>query len=232
MTTVGISGAAGRLGRVAVQAIRDAADLEIAGLYAPGHGGEIVAGFECSTDAAALASADVVVEVTRPDVVMGNLERWKANGSDVVVGTSGFDEGRLDALRRMWGPGPPNCLVVPNFSIGAVLMMRFAAEAAPYFEGSEIIEMHHAAKVDAPSGTALATAAAMGGDIPIHSVRLQGLVAHQAVILGARGQTLTIRHDTTDRSAFAPGVVAAVRGVAATTGVTVGLEHVLSPPRA
>ena len=231
MTTVGISGAAGRLGRVVAEALRDAPDLEIAGLYAPGHAGEVIAGRECSADAGALESADVVVEVTRPDVVMGNLARWRENGSHAVVGTSGFDEGRLDELRSMWGSGPPNCLVVPNFSIGAVLMMRFAAEAAAYFDAAEIIEMHHAAKVDAPSGTALATAAGMAGDVPIHSVRLPGLVAHQAVLLGSAGQTLTIRHDTTDRISFVPGVLAAVRGVDAVGGVTVGLDHVLTPPR-
>jgi 4-hydroxy-tetrahydrodipicolinate reductase len=230
VTSVGISGAAGRMGRVVVQAVRDAPDLEIAGLYAPGHAGELVAGIECSVEPDALGSADVVVEVTRPEVVMGNLATWKEHGSHVVVGTSGFDAGRLEELGRMWGPGPPNCLVVPNFSIGAVLMMRFAAEAAPYFDGAEIIEMHHADKVDAPSGTALATAAGMAGDVPIHSVRLPGLVAHQAVMLGSVGQTLTIRHDTTDRSSFAPGVLAAVRGVAELAGVTVGLDHVLGAP--
>lgn len=229
MTTVGISGAVGRLGQVVVQAVRDAPDLEIEGLYAPGHGGEVVAGIECSAEPEAVASADVVVEVTRPDVVMGNLARWRTNGSHVVVGTSGFDAERLSELGRIWGSGPPNCLVVPNFSIGAVLMMRFAAEAAPYFDDAEIIEMHHATKVDAPSGTALATAAGMAGDVPIHSVRLPGLVAHQAVILGSDGQTLTIRHDTTDRSSFAPGVLAAVRGVSDLGGVTVGLDSVLTP---
>lgn len=230
MTTVGISGAAGRLGRVVVQALRDAPDLEISGLYAPGHAGEVVAGIECSDGPEVLRSAEVVVEATRPEVVMENLERWRDNGSNVVVGTSGFDEVRLSELRGMWGPGPPNCLVVPNFSIGAVLMMRFAAEAAPYFDAAEIVEMHHAAKVDAPSGTAIATAAGMSGEVRIHSVRLPGLVAHQAVILGSDGQTLTIRHDTTDRSSFAPGVLAAVRGVGGIAGVTVGLDHVLIAP--
>ncbi|MDX1449142.1 MAG: dihydrodipicolinate reductase C-terminal domain-containing protein [Acidimicrobiia bacterium] len=174
-----------------------------------------------------LANAEVVVEVTRPDVVMDNLARWRDAGAHVVVGTSGFDRARLDELKRMWGSGPPNCLVVPNFSIGAMLMMRFAAEAAPHFQGAEIVEMHHATKADAPSGTAIATAEALGGDVPIHSVRLPGLVAHQAVILGAEGQTLTIRHDTADRASFMPGVLAAIRGVEGTPGVTVGLDQVL-----
>lgn len=230
MITVGISGAAGRLGRVVVPAVRDAPDLEIAWLYAPGHAGEVVAGIACSAEPDALVAADVVVEVTRPDVVMDNLAKWREHGSHAVVGTSGFDGARLEELRAMWGSGPSNCLVVPNFSIGAVLMMRFASEAARHFDAAEIVEMHHATKVDAPSGTALATAAQMTGDVPIHSVRLPGLVAHQAVILGSDGQTLTIRHDTTDRSSFAPGVLAAVRGVRGLSGVTVGLEHVLVDP--
>lgn len=227
MIDVGVSGAAGRMGRLVADAVHDAADMRLVGLYSPGHAGETVAGVPCSDEPASLATADVVVEVTRPDVVMENLARWRSHGSHVVVGTSGFDDERLARLRRSWGDGPPNCLVVPNFSIGAVLMMRFAAEAARYFEGSEIVEMHHAGKLDKPSGTALATAAGMGGDIPIHSVRLPGLVAHQEVIFGSEGQTLTVRHDTTDRRSFMPGVLAAVRAVGDAAGVTVGLDHVL-----
>jgi 4-hydroxy-tetrahydrodipicolinate reductase len=224
---VGISGAAGRMGRLIVAAVSGEADLQLVGLYAPGHAGEIIHGVVCSEDPAAVADTDVVVEVTRPDVVLENLDRWRAQGTHVVVGTSGFDAGRLQALRDNWGAGPPNCLVVPNFSIGAVLMMRFAAQAAPYFQGAEIVELHHAAKVDAPSGTAVATAEAMGGDVPIHSVRLPGLVAHQEVILGSQGQTLTIRHDTTDRSSFMPGVLVSIRAVSDLPGVTVGLDQLL-----
>lgn len=227
MITVGVSGAVGRMGRIVVESVQEAPDMTIAGLYAPGHGGESVAGIQCSGDPATLAGAQVVVEVTRPDVVMGNLETWRAQGAHAVVGTSGFDETRLTELRAVWGSGPPNCLVVPNFSIGAVLMMRFAAEAAPFFEGAEIIEMHHRTKVDAPSGTAVATAAAMGGEVPIHSVRLPGLLAHQEVLLGSDGQTLTIRHDTTDRRSFMPGVLTAIRGVGGLSGVSVGLDSVL-----
>ncbi|MDX1447932.1 MAG: dihydrodipicolinate reductase C-terminal domain-containing protein, partial [Acidimicrobiia bacterium] len=196
MIRVGVSGAAGRMGRLVAGAVAAADDMELAGLYGPGHDSEEIAGMAVSGTPDSLANAEVVVEVTRPDVVMDNLARWRQNGAHAVVGTSGFARARLDELKRMWGSGPPNCLVVPNFSIGAVLMMRFAAEAAHHFEGAEIVEMHHADKVDAPSGTAIATAEAMGGDVPIHSVRLPGLVAHQAVILGAEGQTLTIRHDT------------------------------------
>lgn len=227
MIRVGVSGAAGRMGRLVAGAIVASPDLELAGLYAPGHGSEQIAGYAASDAPDALAEAEVVVEVTLPDVVMGNLRRWREFGAHAVVGTSGFDESRLTELRKMWGSGPPNCLIVPNFSIGAVLMMRFAAEAAAHFEAAEIIEMHHAGKVDAPSGTAVATSEVMGGGVPIHSIRLPGLVAHQAVILGSDGQTLTIRHDTTDRASFMPGVLAAIRGVAGLPGVTVGLDHLL-----
>lgn len=231
MIAVGVSGAAGRMGRLVADAVAAAADLSLAWLYAPRHEGEIVAGMSCTGDAGALSEVDVVVEVTRPDVVMDNLGRWRRMGAHCVVGTSGFDDARLAEARNLWGSGPPNCVIVPNFSIGAVLMMRFAAEAAPFFEGAEIVEFHHASKVDAPSGTALATAAGMGGDVPIHSVRLPGLIAHQEVLLGAEGQTLTIRHDTTDRRSFIPGVLAAVRSVGDLGGVTVGLEAVLGLER-
>lgn len=227
MTRVGVSGAAGRLGRLVSAAVASAPDLESGWLYAPGHDGEEIAGIPCIGDPGALDRVDVVVEVTRPDVVMENLDRWRSMGAHAVVGTSGFDDERMALLSERWGDGPPNCLVVPNFSVAATLMMRFAAEARPYFEGAEIIEMHHATKVDAPSGTAVATESAMGGDVPIHSVRLAGMVAHQEVIFGAPGEFLTIRHDTTDRSSFMPGVLAAVRGVADLSGVVRGLDAVL-----
>lgn len=215
------------MGRLVAEAIRDAEDMSLFGLYGPGHAGETIAGLGCSDDPASLVGAEVIVEVTVPDVVMANLERWRNNGIHVVVGTSGFDTARLSELRAMWGQGPPNCLVVPNFSIGAVLMMRFAKEAAAHFDAAEIVELHHATKLDAPSGTAVATSEALGGGIPIHSVRLPGLVAHQEVILGSDGQTLTIRHDTSDRRSFMPGVLTAVRGVADLPGVSVGLDHVI-----
>lgn len=227
MRRIGVSGAAGRMGRLIVGAIHDAPDLSVAGLYAPGHGSEEIAGYGTSDSPEVLADAEIVVEVTRPDAVMDNLRRWRGFGAHAVVGTSGFDSTRLAELRDEWGEGPPNCLVVPNFSIGAVLMMRFAAEAAPHFDAAEILEMHHVHKVDAPSGTAVATAELMGGDVPIHSVRLPGLVAHQAVILGSDGQTLTIRHDTTDRASFMPGVLTAIRRVPTLPGVTIGLDQLL-----
>ncbi|MEX0756540.1 MAG: dihydrodipicolinate reductase C-terminal domain-containing protein, partial [Acidimicrobiia bacterium] len=162
MIDVGVSGAAGRMGRLVAEAVSEANDLNLVGLFAPGHDGETVAGMACSDDPDVIAGATVVVEVTRPDVVMDNLARWKSYGSHAVVGTSGFDSARLGQLRELWGSGPPNCLVVPNFSIGAVLMMRFASQAVAHFDAAEIVEMHHASKVDAPSGTALATADVMG----------------------------------------------------------------------
>jgi 4-hydroxy-tetrahydrodipicolinate reductase len=226
---VGVSGAAGRMGRLVAMAVSEAPDMTLVGLYAPGHDGDIVAGVTCSSDPAGLADAQVVVELTRPGVVMGNLETWRRNGSNVVVGTSGFDAARLEELESWWGTGPPHCLVVPNFSVGAVVMMRLAAAAAPHFEQAEIVEMHHATKVDAPSGTALATAARIGGEVPIHSIRLPGLVAHQLVMFGSAGETLTIRHDTSDRQSFMPGVLASVRAVGGLSGVTVGLDSVLWP---
>jgi len=252
MTRVGVSGVSGRMGRLVAEAVAAAPDLELVGGYDPASAGEAVAGIVVSADAAALAAAEVVVEFTTPAVVLGNLARWRELGLHAVVGTSGFDAARLATLRQAWGSGPPNCLVVPNFSIGAVLMLRFAAEAAPHFAAAEIIEAHHDGKADAPSGTALAAAAALsraggrqervvesqesaggvrGGrveGVPVHSVRLPGIVGYHEVILGSPGETLTLRHDTTERSSFLPGVLLAVRQVAGLPdAVTVGLEAVL-----
>ena len=232
------------MGSMISSAIADHEELELAGRYDPA-GGE---GVESDLDS--LPDADVVVEFTNPDVVLDNLRRWHERGLNAVVGTSGFTPERIAAVESLYGSGPPNCLIVPNFSIGAVLSMRFAAEAAPYFRAAEIIELHHDGKADAPSGTAIATAgriaaasdqnravestelvdgargAAVEG-VPVHSVRLSGLVAHQEVILGGAGETLTIRHDSTDRSSFVPGVVLAVQGVSDLAGVTVGLDALL-----
>lgn len=241
------------MGRLIRSAVDEADDLETGGLYAPGHAGDEL-GF--SDDPAALRSCEVVVEVTKPSVVFENVIRWRDHGSHVVVGTSGFDDSTLDRLREAWGSGPNRCLVVPNFSVGAVLMMRFAAVAARHFAGGEVVEYHHVGKFDAPSGTALATAASMGvssadADTPsagdstpeseltaarglavagarIHSVRLPGLLAHQEVVFGNEGELLTIRHDTTDRAAFTPGVLMAVRNVAGLQdSVTVGLDSLI-----
>jgi 4-hydroxy-tetrahydrodipicolinate reductase len=239
------------MGSLVAQTVVDAPDMELGPLYDPRDAGSTVAGATIGDDPDALAEANAVVEFTEPDVVMGNLATWRSFGLHAVVGTSGFDANRIAELREGWESGPPNCLVVPNFSIGAVVMMRLSEIAAPHFAAAEIIELHHDRKVDAPSGTAIATAeriaarapqeravksaelipGARGADaagVPVHAVRLPGLVAHQQVLFGGVGETLTIRHDTTDRTAFMPGVLAAIRAVATLPDpVTVGLEPVL-----
>ncbi len=171
------------------------------------------------------AGSDVAVDFTRPDAVLANAEQCLAAGVPVVVGTTGFDVGALDAKARE--AGVP-CFHAPNFALGAVLMMRFAEEAAKSFPRAEIVELHDEAKRDAPSGTARATAARMGTDPAIHSVRLPGLVAHQEVIFGGAGETLTIRHDTMSREAFAPGVLLALERVRELPpGLTIGLDALL-----
>lgn len=245
MIKVGVLGAKGRMGTQVCQTVDAAGDLELAAAVDEGDRPQ------------PLADCDVVVDFTHPGVVMDNLRWCVANGLDVIVGTSGFDDMRLavvgDSLRR--SPSV-RVLIVPNFSVGAVLMMRFAAQAARFFESAEIIELHHAAKADAPSGTASRTAslisearaaaglgappdatvsaadgargAVLGGGVHVHSVRLAGLVAHQEVLLGGHGEILTIRHDSLDRSSFMPGVLAAVRGLASLpAGLTLGLESLL-----
>jgi 4-hydroxy-tetrahydrodipicolinate reductase len=172
-----------------------------------------------------LGDCDVVVDFTTPDAALDNALACVRAGVHAVVGTTGWDPEPL----REFGPHPPaNVFVAPNFAIGAVLMMRFAVEASRYMAKAEIIELHHDRKVDAPSGTAARTALLMDGEVPIHSVRLPGLVAHQEVILGDVGQTLTIRHDSTDRTSFVPGVLLAVRRVAdLPESPLIGLEHLL-----
>ena len=242
------------MGRLTIGAIAEESDLTIAGLYAPGHGGEEVAGHVCSDDPSAMATADVVIELTNPDVAPGNVTRWRELGNHVVIGTSGYSVDRIEALEAEWAGSERRCLVVPNFSIGAVLMMRFSELAAPHFESAEIIEMHHHDKPDAPSGTSLNTAArmaaarraagvqahdrgrelaegALGADVEgvaVHSMRTHGSVAHQEVVLGGLGQYLSIRHDTTDYQAFAPGILLALRSVAHLNDpVTVGLDGLL-----
>ena len=221
MTRVVVAGAAGRMGATSCDAIDGADDLELAGRADPSLGAEL---------SDLVGDADVVVDFTTPDAAPQNVRTCLDAGVHAVVGTSGFDH---DPLREAAADASSNVLIVPNFAIGAVLMMRFAAEAAAHMPETEIVELHHAGKVDAPSGTAKRTAeliADAGGNVhePIHSVRLPGLVAHQEVILGAEGQTLSIRHDSIDRSSFMPGVLLAVRGVGALPErFTVGLEALL-----
>jgi 4-hydroxy-tetrahydrodipicolinate reductase len=216
MIRVAVAGAAGRMGATVCEAIEAADGLELTGRADPALD---------TTVADVLPDADVLVDFTVPDQALANVLACLDAGVHAVVGTSGWD---VDAVRSR--PRTANVLFCPNFAIGAVLMMRFAAEASKLLQKAEIIELHHDRKLDAPSGTAARTAEMMEGDVPIHSVRLPGLVAHQEVILGDVGQTLTIRHDSIDRSSFMPGVVLAVRRVGELTeSPVVGLEHVLWP---
>jgi 4-hydroxy-tetrahydrodipicolinate reductase len=242
---VGVLGSKGRMGETTVAAI-DAAD-----------GLELVAqiDLEDSLDLLVSNGADVVVDFTHPDSVMKNLDFAINHGVSVVVGTSGFDDVKLATVQDWLAANPTvGALIAPNFGLGAVLMMQFAAQASKYFESVEIIELHHPNKADAPSGTATRTAemitaarksvhrpampdattsaqvgarGAIVGDVPVHSVRLRGLVAHQEVVLGDQGETLTIRHDSIDRTGFMPGVILAIRKVVEVPGLTFGLEHFL-----
>jgi 4-hydroxy-tetrahydrodipicolinate reductase len=214
------------MGQTVCAAVEEVEDLELAGRADPALGTSV---------AEVLDGADVLVDFTRPDTALDNARAALEAGVHVVIGTTGFDLDGLGEAARGAAParggGRANAFVAPNFAIGAVLMMRFAAEAARIMQSAEIIELHHAAKLDAPSGTAKRTAEMMGGDVPIHSVRLPGIVADQEVILGDQAQTLTIRHATTDRTSFMPGVLLAVRRVAdLTESPTVGLERLLWPP--
>jgi 4-hydroxy-tetrahydrodipicolinate reductase len=195
-----------------------------------GRGGKVGTALAPALEAAGhelvdLAEAEAMVDFTAPAAVVGNVLAALEAGVPSVVGTSGWDTAEVDGPAREAGAA---VFFAPNFAIGAVLMMRFAAEASAHMEAAEVIELHHATKLDAPSGTAKATAAAMRGDPPIHSVRLPGLVAHQEVILGGPGQTLTIRHDTTSREAFGPGVRLALEKLGSLPpGITVGLDALL-----
>ena len=216
MIRVAVAGAAGRMGQTVCAAVEDADGMQLTGRADPQLGTAV---------ADVLGDADVLVDFTQPDTALANAEQALAAGVHVVIGTSGFD---LDGLREAAREASANAFVAPNFAIGAVLMMRFAAEASRHMERAEIVELHHAGKLDAPSGTAARTAEMMEGDVPIHSVRLPGLVADQEVILGDVAQTLTIRHVTTDRTSFMPGVVLAIRRVAdLPESPVVGLEHLL-----
>jgi 4-hydroxy-tetrahydrodipicolinate reductase len=242
---VGVLGARGKVGAEVCAAVEAADDTEL--VAAVDQGDPIEALVE--------GGAQVVVDFTHPDVVMDNLAFCIDHGIHAVVGTTGFDDERLTVLRQRLAEAPGvGVLVAPNFSIGAILMMRFATVAAPFYESVEIVELHHPDKADAPSGTARRTAelvaaarreaglpappdatttsleGARGADVAgirVHGLRVRGLVAHQEVILGGVGETLTIRHDSMDRASFTPGVLTGVRQVAAHPGLTVGLEHFL-----
>jgi 4-hydroxy-tetrahydrodipicolinate reductase len=242
---VAILGAKGRMGTESVKAISAADDLELVASLDLGD----------SLDLLKSSGAEVVLDFTTPDSVMKNLEYAITNGINVVVGTTGFDSKRIEEVKTLLAKNSKvGAIIAPNFGLGAVLMMQFAAKAATYFESVEIIELHHPDKADAPSGTATRTAelisdarskskknampdktssglagarGAKVGDVPIHSIRLRGLVAHQEVLLGDQGETLSIRHDSIDRSGFMPGVLLAIRSVKTRPGLTFGLENLL-----
>jgi len=218
MIRVAVAGAAGRMGATTCEAVDGADDMELTGRADPSLG---------TTVADVLGDADVLVDFTLPDQVLGNITQATAAGVHVVIGATGWRE---EDLRRAVEGTPGKVFAAPNFAIGAVLMMRFAAEASRIMEGAEIIEYHHPAKLDAPSGTAARTAELMDGDVPIHSVRLPGVVADQDVIFGDVAQTLTLRHVTTDRTSFMPGVLLAIRKVAELPeSPVIGLEKLLWP---
>jgi 4-hydroxy-tetrahydrodipicolinate reductase len=242
---VGVLGALGKVGSEVCRAVEEADDTEL------------VARIDADDELDGLVSsgAQVVVDFTHPDVVMDNLEFCLDHGIHAVVGTTGFDDERLETIRRWLADAPGvGVLVAPNFSIGALLMMRFAATAAPFYESVEVVELHHPDKADAPSGTARRTAqliaaarreagsgpvpdattsaldGARGADVEgirVHGLRIRGLVAHQEVVLGGLGETLTIRHDSLDRASFTPGVLIGVRAIGSHPGLTVGLEQFL-----
>jgi 4-hydroxy-tetrahydrodipicolinate reductase len=237
---VAVIGCHGKMGRAVVEAVREAADLNLGSTL------------DLGDNLADVAGNDVAVIFTSPDAVMDAIQACIDAGVHCVVGTSGFTDERIEHVRAMCAHSQVNIMIVPNFAVGAVLMMAFARQAAPYFSGVEIIEEHHPEKVDAPSGTALRTAqlisSARGGrerppdathedhieargveidGIRVHSIRMHGLIAHQTVQFGNSGELLTIRHDSTDRSSFMPGVVLAIHAVPTLPGVTIGLEVAL-----
>ena len=242
MIKVAVIGARGRMGSEVVKAVNEAKDLELVAQLDLGD----------SLEALLTSGAAVAVDFTTPDSVMANLEFLISHNINAVVGTTGFDDARIAKIKSLLANSKSGVLIAPNFAIGAVLMMEFATKAAKYFESAEIIELHHPNKVDAPSGTAARTAELMSaarkeaglpvmpdatttslagargatvGDIPVHSVRLRGLVAHQEVLLGGIGETLSIRHDSIDRVGFMPGVLLGVRKVVTHPGLTFGLEN-------
>ncbi|MEX1047172.1 MAG: 4-hydroxy-tetrahydrodipicolinate reductase [Actinomycetota bacterium] len=252
MIRVGVFGAGGRMGSTVCAAVADAPDMELVAAVDPAHAGERTGSVTVAEGPQAIldSKADVAVDFTQPDVVMDDI-RWAiSNGIHIVVGTTGITEQDFEEIRGLAQGKDSNVFVAPNFAIGAVLAQRLAAQAAAHFPAVEIIELHHDGKADAPSGTSLAAARAIaekrgdeyrgpekeslegarGGDaegIRIHSVRLPGLVAHQEIILGGPGQTLSIRHDSMDRTSFMPGVLMAIDAVRDRPGLTVGLDALL-----
>lgn len=253
MIRVGVLGAAGRMGREVTRAVASADDLELVAAVDPDRAGGDAAGVQIATTIEALADADVdvAVDFTHPSAVMPNVRWCLSHGIHAVVGTTGISPEDAEEMRALTDGADANCVVAPNFALGAVLLVRFAAEAARFFDAAEVIELHHDGKADAPSGTAVATAraidAARAGDwstpaaigvdpsargavvegVRVHAVRLPGLVAHEEVLFGGPGQVLTLRHDALDRSAFMPGVLLAIRSVAERPGLTVGLDALL-----
>lgn len=248
MIRVCVSGAGGKLAAPIIVGVSAVEDLELSALYNPNRGGEEMAGVVVS-DSPADIEADVVVETANASVVFDNLASWRDAGMAAVIGTSGFTSERLEQLRESWGSNTP-CLVVPNFSIGAVLMMRFASQAAEHFDAVEVVERHHATKPDAPSGTSLATAmgvseaggrSAEGSEelvdgargalvegVRVHSLRLPGVIAQQEVALSNKGEVLSIEHLSTSYESFAAGAILAVRKVGDLDGgVHLGLDSVL-----
>jgi 4-hydroxy-tetrahydrodipicolinate reductase len=260
MIRVGVFGAGGRMGSTVCRAVQEAPDLELVAAVDPFHAGIDLAQLGVrdsrlqvspSTQAILDAGADVAVDFTVIEAARDNLQWCAAEGVHAVVGTTGFSEAELERYAQLFESSPANAVIAPNFTIGAVLMMRFAEMAAPYFDTAEIIELHHDKKIDAPSGTAVLTARRMaaaskdwaadptesvvapgarGGTvdgIPVHSVRMRGMFAHQEVVLGVAGQTLTIRHDSYERVSYMPGVLLAIRHVGERPGLTVGLDPLL-----
>lgn len=246
---VAVSGAMGRLGSVIAHGISNANGMQLTGVYAPGHAGKMVAGMEIE-DSPEKINAEVIVECAHPGVVMENLKMWHAKGVHVVIGTSGFTEDRIRKLRSFWAEDDPGCLIVPNFSIGAVLMMRFAEMASAHFDSAEIIERHEAAKPDAPSGTALATAMRMGkyrnqseqiagkevvkgargglvSGVRVHSLRMKGMLSDQEVAFSNMGEIFSIRHSSTSYESFVGGALVAIRYVHTIKGVAIGLDAAL-----
>ena len=213
-----VNGAKGKMGAETVKAVAKEADLELVGQIDLGDNlGKTILD----------TKADVVVDFTHPKSALDNAKTILKNKAHAIIGTTGLSPADLAELKKLCAKYKVNCIVAPNFAIGAVLMMKFAKEAIKHLPQAEIIELHHDQKKDKPSGTAIKTKEMMGKDVPIHSVRLPGLVAHQEVIFGGLGQTLTIRHDSISRESFMPGVVLAIRKVKKIKGLVYGLENLL-----